>query len=624
MKFATSRVQLRSLALTGALALVAGLAVPAYAQEAGDLQRGVARISLMDGQVSVRRGDSGDWVAGVINAPLMGDDRIAAGPNSRAELEMDSSNVLYLGGTSEIHLTALDYGRYQMELAHGTLTYRILRPSNANIEVDTPSISVRPSKIGTYRISVKDNGETEITVRAGDVEAFTPQGSQWVSAGQTMVARGPAANPEFQLITANPTDEWDRWCDSRGRRIAESPSSQHVPPGVYGTEDMDNAGTWVDNPDYGPVWRPTVPAGWAPYGCGQWVWEDWYGWTWVGCEPWGWAPYHYGRWFWGANYGWLWYPGVLGVRHYWSPALVGFFGFGGGIGFGAGFGFGHVGWVALAPFEVFHPWWGRGYYGAGGFNRGFNISAGNVSNIYRNARAGGVSAVSSQDFRAGRFGTITRLGGQQLGSAGMVRGAMPISPTRANLSYSNRQASYTPRASEGQHFFTHQQPPAVQHSANFAQERAANNAAENRSVGRSFGSSGASPTINRPQAGGTGGWRRFGQTEASPSAGARSQSNESRGSPGPNSSGGYQRFGEPGGTGSYQGQSSSPRYSAPAAGNDRPSYNSQAPRYNQSAPRYSAPQSAPRSSAPSRSSGGGSRPSGGGGHASGGGGGHRR
>src|SRR5207248_2698328 len=98
---------------------------------------------------------------------------------------------------------------------------------------------------------------------------------------------------------------------------------------------------------------------------------DFYGWTWVSYDPWGWAPYHYGRWF-HSGFGWAWYPGPIYGRHYWSPALVAFFGFGHGGGFG--FGFGNVGWVPLAPFEPFHAWWGRGYgrgFG-GGFGRGFN------------------------------------------------------------------------------------------------------------------------------------------------------------------------------------------------------------------------------------------------------------
>jgi hypothetical protein len=38
--------------------------------------RGVARISVLNGEVSVRRGDSGDVVAAAINGPLMANDSV--------------------------------------------------------------------------------------------------------------------------------------------------------------------------------------------------------------------------------------------------------------------------------------------------------------------------------------------------------------------------------------------------------------------------------------------------------------------------------------------------------------------------------------------------------------------
>src|ERR1039457_1696807 len=107
----------RFLAMTGIVLLAAGLSTPVRAQDPDDMQRGVARISLMNGEVSVRRGDSGEWVAGVINAPLLTDDRISTGPNSRAEIQFDSSNILRIGGNAEIRLADLEYNRYQMELA---------------------------------------------------------------------------------------------------------------------------------------------------------------------------------------------------------------------------------------------------------------------------------------------------------------------------------------------------------------------------------------------------------------------------------------------------------------------------------------------------------------------------
>src|SRR3984957_1147796 len=188
-----NRIQL--VALTGAIVMVAGLAAPVRAQDPDDMQRGVARISVMDGQVSVRRGDAGEWVAGVINAPLMADDSIATAPNSRAEVQFDFADILRVGGNAEVHLTALENNRYQMELVRGSVTFRVLRVSNANIEVDTPSISIRPAKIGVYRISVTDAGDPEFIFRSGVDEVFSPKGSQWVNAGQTLNARGAPADP---------------------------------------------------------------------------------------------------------------------------------------------------------------------------------------------------------------------------------------------------------------------------------------------------------------------------------------------------------------------------------------------------------------------------------------------
>src|SRR4051812_414943 len=187
---------LRYLALTGALLAAAGMLTPARAQDPDDLKRGVARISLINGDVNVKRGDSGDWVAAVINAPLLTDDRIATGPNSRAEVEFDASNAVRIGANAEVRLSQLEFNRYQMEMARGLATYRVLRNNDATVEIDTPTVSVRPSRQGSVRISVNEAGETEVTARNGDVEVFTPRGSQWVRNGQTLLARGTPSDPE--------------------------------------------------------------------------------------------------------------------------------------------------------------------------------------------------------------------------------------------------------------------------------------------------------------------------------------------------------------------------------------------------------------------------------------------
>jgi hypothetical protein len=534
-------------AIIGAAALV----VPATAQDPEDLRRGVARISFMNGEVSIQRGDSGEWIAAALNAPVLGNDRISTGINSRAEVEFENGSVLRIGGGADVTVTQLEANRYQMALGRGTLTLRVLRASSTDIEVDTPNVSVRPSKQGSYRISVNDAGESEVTARSGDVEVYTPRGSQWVYGGQTLMARGSASDPEFQITQAAGLDDWDRWNDGRDRLITNSPSQRYIPPGVYGAEDLDPYGNWVNVPQYGYVWQPAVPVGWAPYRVGRWVWLDWYGWTWVSGDPWGWAPYHYGRWFNEPGFGWCWYPGALGVRHYWSPALVAFFGFGGG---GVGFGFGNVGWVPLAPYEVLHPWWGRGFYGGPGYiNRSINITNVNVTNTYRNARiSNGFTAVSGADFRSGRFNNFVRPSAGELSQASFARGPLPVTPNSANLRYSDRQAASLPRNGATQRVYSYRQPAPVQRSP-FGEQRGSQQAA------------GAVP--NRPPetpsavgSRGQSGWTRFGAPvgqSAGPSGSGGAVRNEaggqrfgeSRGAPTPAAEPpaqrGWTRFGEP-------------------------------------------------------------------------------
>jgi hypothetical protein len=556
-------------------------------QDAGAPERGVARVSIVNGEVSVRRGDSGDWVAAVVNAPVMVEDRVSTGSNSRAEVQFDSANLIRVGANAEIRLAELGLNHYHLQVAHGTVTFRVLRESQARVEVDTPTVSIRPSHIGVYRVYVQGDGQTEITVRMGVLEVATPKGTEQLQAGQTMLARGNPADPEFRIDPAIAQDEWDRWNEQRDQEMLSSPSYSNVPQDMYGAEDLDNHGQWVDVPSYGEVWTPAVNPDWAPYQNGRWVWEDYYGWTWVSSDPWGWAPFHYGRWFYSAPYGWCWYPGGFG-RHYWSPALVGFFGFGPGVGVGFGFGFGNIGWVALGPFEPMYAWWGRGFYAGfrnpGYFNRGVNVTNVNVANVYRNARvANGVSSVTAADFRQGRFGGITHTTGSQIHEAGLVRGQLPVAPSAASLRYSNRSVASIPRSSDNMHFFGRNAAAPVQRVPFAEQQRSmqqfsrqpAASAVARGSVGVGTAGAGqarsAAPGVAASSA--RGAWRPANEPAAA--AGARGT-----GSYAPDrNSGGWQRFGEPRPSGanaprpaySQTGNSGYRPYPAPApANNSRP------------------------------------------------------
>ncbi len=411
---------------------------------------GVARVSLIRGDVSIRRGDSGDWVAAAINAPLVAADSVLTGGGSRAEIQLDHATFLRLASNTEVRLAQLERDRFVVELVQGTATLTLLRPTDAMIDLVGPNVSLKPATTGAYRMEARADQLTEITVREGRAEVYTPRGSEWLRSGQTMIVRGPVGEPEFQWARTPPRDEWDRWNEERDRQLRRAQSYRYVGRGIYGVEELDLYGRWIYVPPYGWVWSPHVTIAWAPYRYGRWCWLDWFGWTWVSYEPWGWAPYHWGRWFYHPPYGWLWWPGVVHVHHYhpWRPALVAFIGWSSWSGFHVGFGvgFGRIGWIPLAPWEPYHPWyrWRRGPDGRRVvyIDQSVHIVNNiNVVNTYRNARVReAITVVDANDFASGRVRPLRLSSEVDFQRARLIRGTLPVVPRRETLRYVDHPA----------------------------------------------------------------------------------------------------------------------------------------------------------------------------------------
>ena len=239
-------------------------------------------------------------------------------------------------------------------------------------------------------------------------------------------------------------------------------------PDIYGAEDLDNYGSWQNDPSYGDVWYPRVADDWAPYRDGRWSWMDWYGWNWVSYDPWGWAPYHYGRWF-NTGRGWGWWPGDRFGRHYWSPGLVAFVGWDSWGGRRAGLGFGGIGWIPLAPHERYYPWYGNrqyaGYRNGGRYGNGMGlVNDFNFNSGYRNARVrNAITGVDGQGFVSGRRGSAVQMSDGRLGRASLVRGALPVTPGRESLRLSDRavRTGRLPQSRSNTSFVSRQQPARV-------------------------------------------------------------------------------------------------------------------------------------------------------------------
>ncbi len=467
------RIGLIALAL-----LAASFTSSRLAQAEEEQAAGAARVSLVHGDVSTQRGDSGDWVATTVNAPLVRGDKISTGARSRTELQLDYANILRLDQRSEAKIADLSRTRIQVQLAQGTMNFTVFKDAEAEVEIDTPNVAVHPLGEGVYRIQVISSAETEVTVRKGQAEVSTPQGNTTVEKNQLITIQG-TENPQYQVAKALPHDEWDNWNRDRDAVIRDAESWRHTNHYYTGAQDLDRYGRWVHAPGYDWVWSPYVDAGWAPYRDGRWVWEPDWGWTWVSYEPWGWAPYHYGRWFlWDG--GWSWWPGFVTTSFVpvWSPAWVSFIGFGFGrhsFGFGLGFGFSSIGWCPLGPFDPFFPWWGFGnrfnfvnitnITNVTNITNITNVPGSNFQSIMTNARVrGAITKVSTDDFVRGRILHNNRpVDVATLRQGQVVKGALPAVPTHESLRPVDRpvrQASIPAQDHGARSFFTRREPPA--------------------------------------------------------------------------------------------------------------------------------------------------------------------
>jgi uncharacterized membrane protein YgcG len=339
------------------LVLLAGLfcfvAPKAQADDEKDPPSRVARISFVDGSVSLQAGGQGDWGSAAKNRPMTIGDKIWVDKDSRAELQAGVV-AIHLGSMTALSFLNLDEGMTQVRLAEGAVNFRVreLRQGDV-VEVDSPNVSFTVKQAGAFRIDVDENGDaTRVMVLRGEGEVTAGGKTYEVHTGERGEFNG-TDDVTYTISKASGLDGLDRWSEERDRTEDNSPSAKYVSRDMDGYSDLDQNGTWSETPDQGAVWYPNdVSPDWAPYSNGNWDYVEPWGWTWVGYEPWGFAPYHYGRWnYFGGRWGWC--PGPFGYPVY-GPAFVGFF--------GGGFGFG-IGWFPLGFGEPFFPWFhcGRGF-----------------------------------------------------------------------------------------------------------------------------------------------------------------------------------------------------------------------------------------------------------------------
>jgi len=230
----------------------------------------VARLSYVQGAVSLEPAGSQDWVAAELNRPLTTSDGLWSDtPTSRAELDIGGA-VVRVGSDTGFSFLNLDDNIAQMQVTAGTVSITVHELlENQTYEIDTPNVAVLLDQAGQYRVDVNEAGNTTVVrVSEGQAEASGGGPSIPIANQQMMTFAGSSAIP----ASLGAPDAFDDWTFERDREYEQAASQQYVPEDMPGTEDLDENGDWQNTPDYGYVWVPSaVAVGWAPYSYGHWA-----------------------------------------------------------------------------------------------------------------------------------------------------------------------------------------------------------------------------------------------------------------------------------------------------------------------------------------------------------------
>lgn len=316
----------------------------------------VGRVSYLSGTVSFFSDQEDGWQAARLNYPVTSQNSLWTEPGGRAEFRVGAT-ALRIDHDTVLDVQVLNDDQTVLFLQRGTANIRIGVFEQRDVyRVLTPDGQIALRSRGIYRIEADpDRNETRVTAFQGKARIEAGAASVNAEAGRTLILRKSDGRPTIAFEHVARTD-FDDWAQTRDERW-DSPNVAHVSPHMTGYEDLDQYGSWIEESEYGRVWVPrSVSDDWAPYRYGQWRYVRPWGWTWVDDSPWGFAPFHYGRWV-HVRGRWGWWPGNRIYRPIYSPALVAWVGRPGwNVSFSSGHGPG-IGWLPLAPYEAFVPWY---------------------------------------------------------------------------------------------------------------------------------------------------------------------------------------------------------------------------------------------------------------------------
>lgn len=307
-----TRVRIASLVAAFALFLGLGFAGPVAR---ADSHARIVRLSYIDGEVQLDRGDGHGFSRAFLNMPITEGVSLRTGDGARAEVEFEDGSAIRL-----VPNTALNFARLSLrdsgakitsvEMQAGDAYFDVRRRSEDEFNVSVKGQEIQIPKGAEFRLQA-DSSQLVVAVYHGELQVSGADKSVKVSRNETLTFN--LNGDQRYLVSKGANSDayygWNKERDSYRQNYANA-SVGNFSPYAYGITDLNYYGNYMNVPGYGLLWQPYYSSPyWNPYMDGAWVLYPGFGYTWVSAYPWGWTPYRYGAWNFVPGYGWCWQPG---------------------------------------------------------------------------------------------------------------------------------------------------------------------------------------------------------------------------------------------------------------------------------------------------------------------------
>jgi hypothetical protein len=306
-----------------------GLGFSAHADSTSTMR--AARLTFMQGTVTVSEAQNTASVPAELNLPLLAGVQVSTGSDGQAEVEFEDGSVVRLTPNSALSLDVLAIDpngvfTTNLSLLHGLAYLELRATPQYRYTLNAGGDVLSPVENATVRVNFDEppaifsvlDGTAQVTRQSGPISDAPSAGYETqVRAGESLRVDAADANRYF-LTQQIDGDSWDQWNEDMDQEAA-SESADTTPvrddyAGAqgYGWSDLDANGSWYNVPGTGPVWQPNVAvddSDFDPYGDGAWVAYPGTGYLWASAYPWGWTPYRCGSWSYFGGFGWGWAPG---------------------------------------------------------------------------------------------------------------------------------------------------------------------------------------------------------------------------------------------------------------------------------------------------------------------------